>query len=125
MFRLDTSLIVLFFALGAAGSATAESPHGAAHGAAHDEHAAASNMQKDGALTWSYTGRERPVAPSQRWEMVPQPGNSMMFVVADSEACAKLAAAPRVMAVDRATRQACGLQSAPASAAPPATPHQH
>lgn len=82
------------------------------------------------AAPWSYKGRNNPAPYTKdRWEMLPQPGNGMMFVTPEkfsaAERCRILGTRPGIM-VDRATRSACGLPAQEASkarAAPAAGGH--
>lgn len=98
----------------AAGAAESTGPAGRAA----DPHAG-HNMGgpvKDG--PWSYTSRKNPAPFTRdRWEMVPAPGEPMMFVVRDplsvEERC-RIARENRGQIVDRATRAACGDVPAPA-----------
>lgn len=65
------------------------------------------------AAPWSYKNRNNPAPYTKdRWEMLPQSGNGMMFVTPEklsaAERCHILATRPGIM-VDRATRSACGM----------------
>lgn len=78
------------------------------------------------AAPWSYKGRNNPAPYTKdRWEMLPQPGNGMMFVTPEklsaAERCRILGTNDSIM-VDKATRSACGLpaQDAPKAGAVPA-----
>ncbi len=72
---------------------------------------------------WSYKGRDNPKPYTQgRWEMVPSSKNGAQFIAADGlpaqERCALLRDND-YMAVDRATRAACGQKPAPTRAPAP------
>ncbi len=106
--------------LGLAPLATAQSDE-------HAGHMMAAPVQ-DG--PWSYKGRDNPKPYTQgRWEMVPSSKNGAQFIAADglsTQECCALLRDNDYMAVDRATRAACGRAPSPAPApatTSPADPH--
>lgn len=94
---------------------------GAPAGDGHAHHGAAPVTEGP----WSYKGRQNP-APhtAERWEMVPANPRTGMYVAADrvseAERCRMLREADH-LAVDRATRAACGMtaQAAPGAGTAP------
>jgi len=69
---------------------------------------------------WSYSSRKNPEPYTRnRWEMLPAPGNPMMFVsqqnLSPEERC-KIVRESRAQIADRATQAACGSVPPPAPA---------
>lgn len=101
-------------------------PAYAAEVTGHEGHNMATTAAKAAgpdAAPWSYQGRNNPAPYTKdRWEMLPQPGNGMMFVTPEklstAERCRILGTNDSIM-VDKATRNACGL---PVHIAPKAGP---
>ena len=117
---MNKTLIIL----GSMGWLLANAAH-AAEATGHEGHnmATTTTTAAEGpdAASWSYKGRNNPAPYTKdRWEMLPQPGNGMMFVTQEklsaAERCRILGTGRSIM-VDKATRSACGL---PVPAAPKA-----
>lgn len=109
----------------------AQSDEHAGHQAPAPDPHAGHLMAPDQDGPWSYKGRDNPKPYTQgRWEMVPSSKNGAQFIAADSLSAKERCTLLRdndYMAVDRATRAACGQESAaPArgrAPTPPADPH--